>query len=288
MKDTLLCLGLSYCAQHLALHVLRAGMKVAGTSRDIETCHHWQGGGVEMHLWDAAAPLPLSFLEKATHLLLSIPPDTDGDPVIRLHEEWLKTQTTLQWVGYLSSTGVYGDHGGAWVDEATICKPATERGKRRLAAERQWLALHESCELPIHVFRLSGIYGPGRSALDDVRAGTARRILKEGHVFSRIHVEDIAAALLASIQKPSPGAVYNVADNLPAPQHEVVEYACNLLGVAPPPLQPLDAVDMSPMARSFYEANRRVSNRKLIDELGVRLTYPDYKKGLEALLASKN
>jgi nucleoside-diphosphate-sugar epimerase len=186
------------------------------------------------------------------------------------------------WVGYLSTTGVYGDRAGGWVDEASALTPAGERGRRRVAAEAGWRALG----LPLHIFRLAGIYGPGRSALDSVRAGKAQRIDKPGQVFSRIHVDDIAAVLDASIARPYPGAIYNVCDDDPAPPQDVIAYACALLGRAPPPLVPFDQAALSPMARSFYGESKRVSNRRIKDELGVRLRFPDYRAGLDALAAA--
>ena len=193
----------------------------------------------------------------------------------------------LEWIGYLSTTGVYGDTGGAWVDETATPAPTGARGRRRLAAENAWLAFGERHGLAVHVFRLAGIYGPGRNALATVRRGAAKRIDKPGHVFSRIHVADIAQVLAASIAKPNPGAIYNVCDDEPAPAADVVAHACALLGVAPPPLTPLDEADLSPMARSFYADNRRVSNARIKNELGVALRFPDYRAGLASLLAEE-
>ncbi len=210
-------------------------------------------------------------------MLLSIPPDAAGDPVLALLP--MLRRLKLRWAGYLSSTGVYGDTGGGWVDESSPCRPDSERGRRRLEAERAWLA----SGLPVEIFRLSGIYGPGRNALLDVKAGLAKRIFKENQFFSRIHVGDIARVLLASIEHPSPGEIWNVADDLPAPAHEVVAYASTLLGRDPPPLIALEEAGLSPMARSFYDSSRRTSNRKIREKLGVTLVYPDYHTGLEAL-----
>ena len=187
----------------------------------------------------------------------------------------------LRWVGYLSTTGVYGDHGGAWVDESTPVNPSTERGKTRVRMERAW----RSGLLPMHVFRLAGIYGPGRGPFKKVLAGTARRVIKPDQVFSRIHVDDAARVLKASMERPDPGAIYNVCDDLPAPPEEVIAHAAELLGVPVPPAIPFDEAEMSPMARSFYADSKRVSNRKIKAELGVKLEYPDYRSGLAALLA---
>ena len=194
----------------------------------------------------------------------------------------------LAWIGYLSTTGVYGDWQGAEVDERSELRGAKGRNRRRIEAEAAWLALQETQGLPVHVFRLAGIYGPGRSALDAVRAGRARRIDKPGHLFSRIHVADIATVLEASIARPNPGRVYNVCDDAPAEAAEVTAYACRLLGVVPPPLIPLEEAEMSPMALSFWEDSRLVSNRRLHEELGVTLAYPDYRAGLQAILAEES
>ncbi len=190
----------------------------------------------------------------------------------------------LDWVGYLSTTGVYGDHGGGWVDEDTPLTPGTRRGAMRLAAEDAWRAIPD---LPLHIFRLAGIYGPGRGPFAKVRAGTARRIVKPGQVFSRIHVEDIAQVIEASLRQPDPGAVYNLCDDDPAPPQDVILHAAELLGVTPPPEEPFESAEMGAMARSFYAESKRVSNRRIKEELGVRLYYPDYRAGLAALLASE-
>ena len=195
------------------------------------------------------------------------------------HARDLAALPRLRWLGYLSTTGVYGDRGGGWVDESDARLPSGVRGRRRVAAEDGWLALHRDRGLPVHVFRLAGIYGPGRNALATVRAGTARRVDKPGQVFSRIHVDDIVAVLRASMARPAPGAVYNVADDDPAPPQDVVAYAAELLGVAPPPLVPFAEAALSPMARSFYDDSKRVRNDRIKRELGVRLAYPDYPRG---------
>jgi len=223
-----------------------------------------------------------------THILSSIPPQADsssrgaiGDVAIQFLEDldcFAGARNDGVWLGYLSTTGVYGDWGGAWVDENSPLKGNTPRLKARMAAEEQWR------EKVGHVFRLAGIYGAGRSVLDEVRSGSARRIHKPGQFFSRIHVEDIAQVVVASMLKPNPGAVYNVCDDEPAASHEVVSYACELLGKEPPPLIPYEQANLSPMAREFYAANRRVKNDRLKHELGVKLKYPSYREGLKALL----
>jgi nucleoside-diphosphate-sugar epimerase len=191
----------------------------------------------------------------------------------------------LAWAGYLGTTGVYGDRGGEWVDEASPVAPTMPRTRRRVAAEGRWLA----SGLPVHLFRLAGIYGPGpaRNPLDAVRSGTARRIVKPGQMFGRIHRDDIVQVLCASIARPNPGAIYNLADDEPAPPQDVVAYACALLGTAPPPEIPYEEADLSPMARSFYADNRRICNARIKEELGVILRYPTYREGLESLLAAE-
>jgi nucleoside-diphosphate-sugar epimerase len=202
--------------------------------------------------------------------------------VLAHHLKGLRRCADLTWVGYLSTTGVYGDRGGAWVDEADAVAPTMARTRRRVAAEGHWLA----SGLPVHIFRLAGIYGPGagRNALDAVRGGRARRIVKTGQVFGRVHVDDIVQVLRASIARPNPGAIYNVADDEPAPPQDVIAFACQLLGVAPPPEMPFEAAELSPMARSFYADNRRVCNARIKRELGIKLRYPTYRDGLRVIL----
>jgi nucleoside-diphosphate-sugar epimerase len=284
---TLFCFGLGYTAGFLARALAAEGWRIAGTSRDTEASARLAARGFDMHLFAPdqllAAPA-VAALASATHLLSSVPPDTAGDPVRAAHGADIAALKQLRWVGYLSTTGVYGDRGGDWVDENSPLMPSGERGRGRLAAEAAWLDLHRRHGVPVHVFRLAGIYGPGRSALDTVREGRARRIDKPGQVFSRIHVADIVATLRASMARPDPGAAYNVCDDDPAPPEAVIAHACALLGVAPPPLVPFDAAELSPMARSFYDDNKRVSNRRIKQELGVQLRYPSYKEGLKALL----
>ncbi|MEI6556924.1 MAG: SDR family oxidoreductase [Rhodospirillaceae bacterium] len=273
----LFCFGLGYSARALAAELMAAGWRVAGTSRDEAGLATLAGLGIESHRFEAVTP---GALAGTTHLLSSVPPDEAGDPVLARHGALLAPLAgTLAWAGYLSTTGVYGDTGGAWVDEAAPLAPSGARQARRIAAERAWLAA-----LPCHVFRLAGIYGPGRSALDQVRAGTAKRIDKPDHLFSRIHVDDISNVLIASFARPNPGAIYNVCDDRPAAPAEVVTEASRLLGVEPPPLQPLVLSALSPMAASFWRDHRRVRNDRIRRELGVVLRHPDYRSGLAACL----
>ncbi|MGB2892648.1 MAG: SDR family oxidoreductase, partial [Albidovulum sp.] len=191
-------------------------------------------------------------------------------------------------VGYLSTTGVYGDHGGGWVDEGTPLLPTTTRGRQRLLAEEQWQALAARSGLPLHIFRLAGIYGPGRGPFEKVRNGIARRIVRDNQYFSRIHVDDIAAVLAASIARPDPGAIYNVADDDPSPPEDVLTEAARLLGLPLPPEVPFEEAEMTPLARSFYAESKRVRNDRIKRELGVRLVYPDYRAGLRRLLADED
>ncbi len=282
----LFCFGLGYSAQALARRLRARGWAVAGTTRSEAAAAVLRAQGYEVFVFERARPLaePAAALAGTSHLLVSVPPDEAGDPVAELHGDDTAACQGIAWAGYLSTTGVYGDRAGGWVDEDSKLVPTSERARRRVAAERAWLDLHQSAGLPLHVFRLAGIYGPGRSALDQVRAGTARRIQKPGQVFSRIHVDDIARVLQASIARADPGRVYNLCDDAAAPPAEVIAYASELLGVAPPPLVAFEAAELSAMARSFYRDNKRVSNRRIKEELGVALAYPDYRTGLKAIL----
>jgi nucleoside-diphosphate-sugar epimerase len=265
--------GLGFSGRVIAQRLMEHGWRVAGTTRS-GACDL---PGVTVLPFDRDHPLPAGALDGVDAVLSSVPPDEAGDPVLDT-----VTLPPVRWAGYLSTTGVYGDHGGGWVDEATPVDPGLPRSRRRAAAERQWLA----CGLPAHVFRLAGIYGPGRSAMDSVRAGTAKRIVKPGQVFSRIHVDDIAATVLASLARPNPGAVYNVCDDDPAPPQQVIEHACHLLGMEPPPELDWEQAQatLSPMALSFYADNKRVRNDRIKAELGVTLKYPSYREGLSAMV----
>ena len=290
MKETgkrLFCFGLGFSAEALARRLRDEGFAVAGTCRGAEKAKAFAEKGFEMHLFGDGHPLadPAMALRRTTHLLLSIPPGEAGDPVFATHAREIAAMAPcLDWVGYLSTTGPYGDHGGEWVTEDTPLAPSTERGRRRLAAEEAWRGLAAEAGLPLHIFRLAGIYGPGRNQIRSLLDGTAKRIVKDGQIFSRIHVDDIAAVLAASIARPNPGAAYNVCDDEPAPPQDVVAYAARLLGCQPPPEIAFEKAELSPMARSFYAESKRVSNRRIRKELGVVLKYPTYRDGLAALL----
>jgi len=284
----LLSFGHGYSAQVLARRLLAKGWRVIGTTRSGEKAEAIRATGAEAVVWPVAKCGPL--LDLATHILVSAGPDAGSgdDPVLMQCAGALSARgDQFDWVGYLSTTGVYGDRGGDQVDEASDCTPATERGNRRLAAEREWLGTWHETGLPVHIFRLAGIYGPGRGPFAKVRAGTARRIVKPGQVFSRIHAEDIATVLEASIVRPHPGAIYNVCDDEAAPPEDVIAHAAELLGLPVPPAEPFEAAEMTPMARSFYAESKRVSNTRIKSELGVELAYPTYREGLAALLAEE-
>ena len=280
MTGTLLSFGHGYSAAALARRLVPRGWTVIGTTRDRARAAELGSAGVEPLVWPGEDPAPA--IARASHVLISVPPDASGDPVLSAHAAGL-CAAAPQWVGYLSTTGVYGDNGGDWVDEDSPLRPTTTRGRLRADAERAWLATG----LPVHLFRLAGIYGPGRGPFAKVRAGTARRIIKPGQVFSRIHVEDIAQVLEASIGRPAPGTAYNLCDDDPAPPEDVIAHAARLMGLPVPPAEDFETAEMSPMARSFYSDSKRVRNDRIKRDLGVRLIYPDYRQGLAALLAAE-
>ncbi len=282
----LFCFGLGYSAETLAARLAGKGWQVAGTGRDAANVERLVGQGYEMVRF-AGEPgnhAVIEQLEGTTHLLHSIPPGRDGDPVLAHYRAAVAGLSSLEWVGYLSTVGVYGDQQGRWVDETAHTLPNSERTEARVEAEQAWLEFGEATGVPVQVFRLAGIYGPGRSVFDKLRDGTARRIRKDGQVFSRIHVEDIANVLEASIAQPRAGALYNVADDEPVAPSDVVAYAAELIGVPPPPEVPFEEADLTPMARSFYEGSRRIANTRIKSELGVSLRYPTFREGLAALL----
>jgi nucleoside-diphosphate-sugar epimerase len=286
MAGTLLSLGHGYSASALGRLLLAQGWRVIGTTRSEQRAAQLAAEGVEARIWPGT-DLSGDFAA-ATHLLSSVAPGPAGDPVIAaLGDAIAREAPHIVWAGYLSTSGVYGDHAGGWVDETTPPAPTTARGAARAAAEAEWRALAARSGLPLHIFRLAGIYGPGRGPFEKVRDGSARRIVKPGQVFSRIHVEDIARVLAASIARPNPGAVYNVCDDDPAPPEDVLAHAAALLGLPPPPEVAFEQAEMSEMARSFYAESKRVRNDRIKQELGVRLLYPDYRAGLAAILAAE-
>jgi hypothetical protein len=225
----------------------------------------------------------LPALEKATHLLMSAPPDETGDPLLQAGLPNIP-MPALTRIAYLSTVGVYGDHQGEWVDELTLPRPVSVRSLQRLGAEQAWQAFAASRAAELGIFRLSGIYGPGRSAIENLRQGTARRLVKPGQVFNRIHVEDIAGAVTAALLGTGPLGIFNLTDDEPCPPQDVVAYAAGMMGIAPPPEQPFEAADLSPMARSFYGENKRVANARIKRVLGYAFRHPTYREGIRACL----
>lgn len=279
MTGTLFSFGHGYSAQALSRLLSPKGWTIRGTTRDPAQFHTIRASGAEPFVWPGQSP----DLNGVTHLLISTAPNAEGDPVLAaLKDEITARAAQFQWVGYLSTTAVYGDHQGAWVDETTPATPTAKRGRWRLEAEQQWLGIPD---LPVHIFRLAGIYGPGRGPFSKLKRVGMRRIIKPGQVFSRIHVADIAQVLAASMSAPNPGAVYNVCDDEPVPPQDVIAYAAELLGLPLPPAVPFEEADLTPMARSFYSENKRVRNDRIKNELGVRLLYPNYRTGLQALMS---
>jgi len=283
MTQSLLVFGHGYTASELSRRLLKQGWNITGATRDAAHCEALCEIGVAPRIWP---PEQLNdAISRASHILVCIPPDRAGDPVLAgLGNEIRARAADLKWLGYLSTTAVYGNHDGGWVDEDTPLTPATERGKWRVDAENEWRDVASKSGLGLHIFRLAGIYGPGRGPFAKVRAGTARRIIKAGQVFSRIHVTDIAEVLCASMQHPSPGAIYNLCDDEAAPPQDVIAYAADLLGAPVPDALDFESADLSPMARSFYSESKRVRNGRIKSELGVKLRFPTYREGLQALL----
>ena len=282
-KNSLFCFGLGFAAQAFAKRMRAKEWTVSGSCRAIDkkdllkelSVFPFDGTHVAEEIWGA--------LSKATHLLISIPPQLSGDVVLQKFSSKIAECKNLKWIGYISSTGVYGDTQGGWVDESSLLKPGTELNERRVEAENGWLSMVEENGCPVMIFRCAAIYGPGRNLLVSVKQGRARRIEKPGLVFSRIHVEDLAQTLEESLRNPKPGEIYNVSDDHPAPPTEAVEYACKLLNITPPPLIPFESAELSDIARGFYQTCKRVGNKKIKEELGVKLKYPDYRSGLDAI-----
>ncbi len=287
MGKVMLVFGHGYSAAALSRQLLDDGWRVIGTTRSQDKLDAMTAMGVEARIWPGR---DLSDdLAAASHILLSAAPGEAGDPVLLALGDQIAAQAgRLDWLGYLSTTAVYGDHQGGWVDEATALTPATKRGQWRVAAEAAWGALASRTGLALHIFRLAGIYGPGRGPFAKVRAGTARRIIKHGQVFSRIHVADIAQVLHASINAPDSGAIYNLCDDLAAAPEDVIGLAAEMLGLPMPETVAYDTAEMTPMARSFYAESKRVRNDRIKDELGVKLIYPTYREGLQALLEDES
>lgn len=281
MDKRLLSFGHGFSARAVAARLVPEGWHIVGTTRSAEKLEAIAATGVEPLLWPGSDPRAL--IAEFPNILISAGPGPDGDPVLAaLRDAFVTAALQMRWVGYLSTTGVYGDHQGGWVDEQTSLNPATKRGQARVAAEAAWQVIDD---LPLHIFRLAGIYGPGRGPFAKVRNGTARRIIKQGQLFSRIHVDDIAQALELSLNTPTPGEIFNLCDDDPAPPQDVIGYAAELLGVPIPPAIPFEEAEMTPMARSFYAESKRVRNDRAKKILGWKPSYPDYRSGLADMLA---
>ena len=281
----LVIIGLGYSAGFVARAAQARGYEVFGTVRDAERAGEISRAGIPACVFGgfAVASRLAQEIASADALLVSVPPGDDGDPALNALGPLIAGAPRLNWIGYFSTTGVYGDHAGGWVDEATSTEAARPSSQRRVAVERDWLALGERTGKAVTIFRLSGIYGPGRNAIRNLRAGTARRLIKPGQFFSRIHVEDIAGIVLAALARPRAGAIYNLADDEPAPPQDPVTFAAGLIGVEPPPEEPFDPATLKPMAAAFYAESRRVSNALVKRELDYRLRYPTYREALTAL-----
>jgi nucleoside-diphosphate-sugar epimerase len=284
----LVIVGLGYSAGFFARAALARGWQVIGTSRSAEKAARLSAEGIPTLVFGgfAVSRRLETAIAEADAVLVSTQPDEHGDPALTCLSGQLAAAPNLNWIGYLSTIGVYGNHDGAWIDETAPCRPTSARSRQRLAIDEAWLAFGEKTGKPVQIFRLSGIYGPGRNAIVNLRAGTARRLVKPGQVFNRIHAQDIAGVLMASLERPRNGAVYNVTDDEPAPAQDVVSFAAELIGIAPPPEIPFDAATLSPMAASFYGENKRVSNALVKRELGYAFRYPNYREALKALAAS--
>lgn len=281
--DTLI-FGYGYSARrYVEMAGGSAGAVVGTTRREAAT----RADATLIH-FDGQSPGPevAQALVGCSRIIASIAPGADGDPVLRHHDADLRRAVgTLQWICYLSTVGVYGDHDGEWVDETALCRPVSERSTRRLNAEEAWRALADDLDLPLAILRLSGIYGPGRNGFANIAAGRARRINKPGQVFNRIFVDDIAYAIDAAAARRADG-IFNITDDEPAPPQDVVAFAADLMGVPAPDEIPFNEADMTPMARTFYGENKRVSNAKAHRELGWEPRYPTYRQALRALWES--
>ncbi len=290
-RKTALLFGVGYTARALIPHLSARGYTIIGTSRSDEKAKLLSAAlGIQMVVFDGSGTQGLKrALTKAHIILSSIPPDPSGDPVIRALGPILGAAAPCcKWAGYLSATSVYGDRDGQWTFEDEPLRPVTRRGKYRMQAEMNWL----ESGLPVHVFRLAGIYGPeisgiSRSPFDRLRTGNARAVIKPGHVVNRIFVTDIADAIMASIDRPNPVYIYNLSDGAPSPPQDVINHAAGLLGLPHPPQVPYDTAKISNMSRSFYKANKRVSNDRARHELGWEPTYPNFQAGLQAIFKSE-
>lgn len=279
MTPSFFIFGFGYTANRLTQRLTQIGFKVVGTTR--QESKKAMTYSEKITLIDFEAADIEYYLSQSTHLLISTPPDARiGDFVLSYYSQLIKKNMHIEWLGYLSSTSVYGDYQGNWVDEDSICRPKSASGVLRLEAEKAWFSYAESNQLPLHIFRLAGIYGPQRNPLERIKSGKKYSVFKEGQVFSRIHVDDIVSVIFASIKNPHPLSIYNVADDEPTASHEVDAYATSLLEQSPLPLVPFEEASLSPGERDFYSSNRRVSNLKIKKELKIVLRYPSFREGL--------
>lgn len=285
---TVFIFGAGYSARAFAEANNGRARHIFGTTRSPGKFRVLRWSGVSPLLFDGA---PLSgevaaALRETTHLVISVAPGEAGDPALAALGDLRSATPGLEWIGYLSTVGVYGDHQGAWIDETAACRPKSRRSAERVEAEKAWLSAGEAAGVPVAVLRLSGIYGPGRNAFVNLEAGTAKRLVKPGQVFNRIHVDDIAGALWLLAGKRQ-GGIFNVSDDEPSPPQDVVAYAAELMGVPPPPEEPFETAELSPMARSFYGEVKRVSN-SAIKKAGYRFQFPDYRIALDAMWRNGN
>lgn len=287
-SNHLFCFGMGFSARRLAERLASEGWRITGTATTADGVARMIAKGYQGLLFDGSAPAPdaAAALASATHVVVSAPPDDAGDPVLRHHAGDLAAAPSLRWIGYLSTVGVYGDRKGAWVDETAAPTPINDRSRRRVVAEDAWLAFARASAKRVQIFRLSGIYGPGRSAIDNLRAGRAQRVVKPGQKFNRIHVDDIAGVLIAAMRSDTPYTIFNVTDDEPAAPQDVIAHAARLLGLEPPPEVALEEAELSTMAQSFFNESKLVSNARIKEALGVTLRYPTYREGLAAIAAS--
>ena len=282
--------GAGYSGRALAREVVDEAAFIGGTTRNLDNARRLERAGITPHAFTGGEALSSGIadvLSRTTHLVVSVAPDAAGDPVLAAAGATIPAaMPALKWIGYLSTVGVYGDHGGAWVDEAGACTPVSERSRQRIAAESAWLELGRQTGLPVAILRLSGIYGPGRNALANLAEGKARRIVKPGQVFNRIHVDDIAGAT-AHLARRRESGIFNVTDDAPAPPQDVVAYAARLMGIEPPPEVAFEDAGLSPMGRSFYGECKRVANARL-KATGYRMRHPDYRAALDAMWADES
>ena len=285
MSSHLFCFGFGYSARYLSHYWAGKSRLVSGTQRNIDSLAPKRKN---IYSYSRDHKLSEQLLQGVTHLLISIPPDKEGDIVLDHYYDFLSSLQSLEWVGYLSTTGIYGDHQGGVVDETTLPNPSQERSVRRLKAEQRWLELYHQSKVPVHIFRLAGIYGPGRSLFDDIARPTFKRVSHPGQIFSRIHVVDIARILMASIENPHPGEIYNLCDNEAAAPEDVSAYACQLASIPVPSIISLEEAQLSEIARSFWYDNKRVSNKKIREKFNLSLCYPTYREGLSAIWQGKD